>query len=544
MCLLKPTLAWVALAAVAHAIPQQFDFNALAAAPTVASGPAPVDADGVETASLYTSFTVSGAVTPSETATLSAKRVRDLEGRAPAPTEVTSVCTFTTPITSSNTGTPYYAALSTTSTTNPGLTGTTSAGQACATTPEDGTYCGFINPEDPCAPQPDGYGPVPSPDTASAFLAYPSLHAMASAAPTIIGSQCNTEYEQVFVDEDGSVSAQSYLGLYTLDSYDANLCAAKCDATNLCTAFNIYAERDPSLNPTKNDSTAPTVWGYDCPNPASMTSYKCTLWGSSIDGSLATNQGGYREDFHVVITASNGYDRTNSTIPPDPTGQVSSPVASSTTLATSVSSASPPPPPGGSPPPPPPAPKPSPPGGSPAPPPPAPKPSPPGNSPAPPPPAPKPSPAGNSPAPPPPAPKPSPAGNSPAPPPPAPKPSPAGSSPAPAPKPSTSPNHPWGNGHDCGGKAINAPQYNMGQRFFPGPFNPQVCSDYALAQNKAQSGSTSSCRMFNAAYLHKDGVPYGTICSLYSSALDSNTWATYTGGQGYECKQSWTWNLI
>ncbi|OTA34844.1 hypothetical protein BTJ68_05361 [Hortaea werneckii EXF-2000] len=464
MCLLKPTLAWAALAAVAHAIPQQFDFNALAAAPTVASGPAPVDADGVETASLYTSFTVSGAVTPSETATLSAKRVRDLEGRAPAPTEVTSVCTFTTPMTSSNTGTPYYPALSTTSTTNPGLTGTTSAGQACATTPEDGTYCGFINPEDPCAPQPDGYGPVPSPDTASAFLAYPSLHAMASAAPTIIGSQCNTEYEQVFVDEDGSVSAQSYLGLYTLDSYDANLCAAKCDATNLCTAFNIYAERDPSLNPTKNDSTAPTVWGYDCPNPASMTSYKCTLWGSSIDGSLATNQGGYREDFHVVITASNGYDRTNSTIPPDPTGQVSSPVASSTTLATSVSSASPPPPPG--------------------------------------------------------------------------------NSPAPAPKPSTSPNHPWGNGHNCGGKAINAPQYNMGQRFFPGPFNPQVCSDYALAQNKAQSGSKSSCRMFNAAYLHKDGVPYGTICSLYSSALDSNTWATYTGGQGYECKQSWTWNLI
>ncbi|KAI6849032.1 hypothetical protein BTJ68_00414 [Hortaea werneckii EXF-2000] len=458
MCLLKPTLAWVALAAVAHAIPQQFDFNALAAAPTVASGPAPVDADGVETASLYTSFTVSGAVTPSETATLSAKRVRDLERRAPAPTEVTSVCTFTTPITSSNTGTPYYPALSTTSTTNPGLTGTTSAGQACATTPEDGTFCGFINPEDPCAPQPDGYGPVPSPDTASAFLAYPSLHAMASAAPTIIGSQCNTEYEQVFVDEDGSVSAQSYLGLYTLDSYDANLCAAKCDATNLCTAFNIYAERDPSLNPTKNDSTAPTVWGYDCPNPASMTSYKCTLWGSSIDGSLATNQGGYREDFHVVITASNGYDRTNSTIPPDPTGQVSSPVASSTTLATS--------------------------------------------------------------------------------------PSPAGNSPAPAPKPATSPNHPWGNGNNCGGKAINAPQYNMGQRFFPGPFNPQVCSDYALAQNKAQSGSSSSCRMFNAAYLHKDGVPYGTMCSLYSSALDSNTWATYTGGQGYECKQSWTWNLI
>merc|ERR1711939_330042 len=115
-----------------------------------------------------------------------------------------------------------------------------------------------------------------------------------------------------------------------------------------------------------------------------------------------------------------------------------------------------------------------------------------------------------------------PPGKSPNSPPPAPKPSPPGKSPDPAPKPSASPNHPWGNGHNCGGKAINAPQYNMGQRFFPGPFNPQVCSDYALAQNKAQSGSKSSCRMFNAAYLHKDGVPYGTICSLYSSALDSN----------------------
>ena len=35
-------------------------------------------------------------------------------------------------------------------------TSTTSSTSACPTTPEDGTYCGFINPEDPCAKQPDG----------------------------------------------------------------------------------------------------------------------------------------------------------------------------------------------------------------------------------------------------------------------------------------------------------------------------------------------------------------------------------------------------
>ena len=37
---------------------------------------------------------------------------------------------------------------------------TISSTSACPTTPEAGTYCGFINPEDPCAPQPDGKLPL------------------------------------------------------------------------------------------------------------------------------------------------------------------------------------------------------------------------------------------------------------------------------------------------------------------------------------------------------------------------------------------------
>lgn len=95
-------LSFLGLAAVAHADPRQSKFNALAATPTLASGSAAVDADGVESASLFTSYIMSGSVTPSETATLSAKKARDLQRRAPSPSERSSV--FTTPLASSSRG--------------------------------------------------------------------------------------------------------------------------------------------------------------------------------------------------------------------------------------------------------------------------------------------------------------------------------------------------------------------------------------------------------------------------------------------------------
>ncbi|WPH03990.1 Hypothetical protein R9X50_00687400 [Acrodontium crateriforme] len=368
---------------------------------------------------------------------------------------------------------PYYPALATSYTTNPALTGTTTSGQACPTQPEAGTYCGFINPEDPCAPQPDGYGPVPTPDTDTAFLAYSPLHSLAQAAPTSVPSVNNTQYTEVFKDLNAATSAQSYLGLYTLKTYDVAGCGAQCDANSLCTAFNIYAERDPSLNPSKNDSTAPTVWGYYCPNPPSMTTFKCTLWGSAIDNTTATNQGEWREDFHVVITASNGYDRTNVATPPDCSAPVSSSVPSSTAKASSTVAAS--------------------------------------------------------------------------------STVKASSTSSAAPQP-TSPvwpwpwHFPWDHPHNCHW-GIDAPQYSMGSRFFPGPFNPQVCSDFALAQNSfnLNSGSSQKCHMFNAQYIHKNNKPHGTYCALYTTILD-DTWATYTGGYSgndrYDCRQSWTYNLL
>ena len=108
-------------------------------------------------------------------------------------------------------------------------------------------------------------------------------------APTPAG------YVRSFFNKQASSSANSYLGLYTFADYNVSRCAALCDAVDLCTAFNIYFERDPTVNP-----------GENCPDPSSFTNVKCTLWGSRLTPETATNQGQYRRDFHVVIAGSNG----------------------------------------------------------------------------------------------------------------------------------------------------------------------------------------------------------------------------------------------
>lgn len=174
----------------------------------------------------------------------------------------------------------------------------------CSAPYEVGTYCGFINPEDPCAVQPNGYGAQVQPDTVEAFEAYQPFHQLAHNAPTPSG------YASTFVDLDAAVTANTYLGLYTLKSYDVAQCASLCDSTSLCTGINIYIERDPSINPE----------GCSCTNPASISNYKCTLWGSGVDKAAATNTGQGRGGFQVVITASNGYEKTNNTQPQNPSG--------------------------------------------------------------------------------------------------------------------------------------------------------------------------------------------------------------------------------
>lgn len=86
------------------------------------------------------------------------------------------------------------------------------------------------------------------------------------------------------------------MGLHTLTSFDTLGCASLCDQANGCEAFNMYIERDPSLSPNAED----------CPNPASLTNFKCTLWGAPVVAEQARNKGQWRDSFEVVITGSNG----------------------------------------------------------------------------------------------------------------------------------------------------------------------------------------------------------------------------------------------
>ncbi|KAF1999922.1 hypothetical protein P154DRAFT_211563 [Amniculicola lignicola CBS 123094] len=141
-----------------------------------------------------------------------------------------------------------------------------------------------------CAVQPKGDGPVPTPDTAEAFVAYKPFSEAAYAATIPKG------YVQTFKDLHAASTAQGYLGYTTLESYDTNACAAACTNTYGCSSFNIFFERAPTLDPAAT-----------CANPPSTTVIKCSLWGGPVFAKNAVNDGQWRNDFHVVISGSNGY---------------------------------------------------------------------------------------------------------------------------------------------------------------------------------------------------------------------------------------------
>lgn len=141
-----------------------------------------------------------------------------------------------------------------------------------------------------CTSLPAGSGPVPSPDTASAFLNSPTLSSIAAAAPSAKG------YTNVFSNLQASSSTNSYLGFTTLNSYDTAACGKMCDSTNGCISFNIFFERDPACVPTT-----------DYPNPPSTNVIKCVLWGSPVTAGNTNNAGQYQQQFQVVIAGSNGY---------------------------------------------------------------------------------------------------------------------------------------------------------------------------------------------------------------------------------------------
>lgn len=151
----------------------------------------------------------------------------------------------------------------------------------------------------PCQTQPAGAGPVPSPDTASAFLSYADFASQASAAPVPSG------YNLAFSNLAASSSAYGYMGYTTLQTYDTALCAKKCNAITGCSAINIYFERDPTVEPADA-----------CQNPASTTNIKCVFWGGPVSKDNTKNAGQWRNKFQVVMAGSNGY--VSKSIAPQP----------------------------------------------------------------------------------------------------------------------------------------------------------------------------------------------------------------------------------
>lgn len=70
----------------------------------------------------------------------------------------------------------------------------------------------------PCNPEPAGAGPTSIPDTYDAFMSDSQYDNIAENAPVPNG------YSLSFSDLNGSVEGQSYMGLYTLQSYDPIKC--------------------------------------------------------------------------------------------------------------------------------------------------------------------------------------------------------------------------------------------------------------------------------------------------------------------------------
>ncbi|KAF2173537.1 hypothetical protein M409DRAFT_15817 [Zasmidium cellare ATCC 36951] len=144
-----------------------------------------------------------------------------------------------------------------------------------------------------CDPQQAGAGPVPSPDTDSAFVTYSAFVSAASAAPTPSG------YVNTFKNFNAMNNALGYMGFTLLDTYDVPLCSRNCDAINGCAAFNVAFERSPSKDPSPS--------GGNCEQPPTTTLIKCVFWGGPVTSANAVNNGQWRNNYHVVIAGSNGY---------------------------------------------------------------------------------------------------------------------------------------------------------------------------------------------------------------------------------------------
>ncbi|PSK58746.1 hypothetical protein B9Z65_6761 [Elsinoe australis] len=156
------------------------------------------------------------------------------------------------------------------------------------------------SPAATCVPQPLGSGPVPVKDEPAEFLKDRRLSAAATRAEIPVG------YVNTFTNLQASNNAYGYMGYTLLPSYNTTLCATTCTAIAGCQSFNLYFERNPSVDPN-----SPT-----CLNPPSTTNIKCVFWGGPATADNAVNTGQWRGKFHVVIAGSNGYVNRTTATPP------------------------------------------------------------------------------------------------------------------------------------------------------------------------------------------------------------------------------------
>ncbi|KAI5204516.1 hypothetical protein E4T39_03608 [Aureobasidium subglaciale] len=154
-----------------------------------------------------------------------------------------------------------------------------------------------------CVTQAPGATSVPdfSGDTAAQFLAENYFSSVASA-----NAAAPSGYTQAFVNKQAANNAFGYLGFVTMDTYDVKQCATQCDNKYGCSSFNVYFERDPSVDPT----------GASCSNPLAVTMIKCVMWSGQVTAANAVNAGQVRGGFSVAVAGNNGYV-TNKISTPD-----------------------------------------------------------------------------------------------------------------------------------------------------------------------------------------------------------------------------------
>jgi hypothetical protein len=306
-------LGAVALVAASPA-PQAFDPQALnAAAPVLTQGP-PVGV-GPSAVTAYQQGAAQTKAAAAATGVASAQAAkRSLEERTfwpwsfqkaapqPAAPAVTPAPAGPVPATPATTSTGYATTPSGCTPVDWTNTWAFTSDPACATAIEVGTYCGFINPLDPCAPQPKvGSNPQVT-DTPESFLANQDYQNQAKNAKTPTG------YKQSFVNLQGATTGSGYLSYKLLGSYDVNACSQFCDDTKTCTGFNIYIERDPAWNPEQ----------CSCHDSETLVNYKCSIWGQDVTKDTATNGGQDRDGYKVVVTGSNGYNKGTYSPPTPP----------------------------------------------------------------------------------------------------------------------------------------------------------------------------------------------------------------------------------